>query len=74
MQTWLRSRIAVAVVQAGGYNSDSTPTLGTSICCGCGPKKTHTHTKKNQVVTWKKGNNTRQRTGKKQGSRNQLCH
>ena len=30
---------------AGGCSSESTPSLGTSICCGCGPKKTkHTHT------------------------------
>ena len=31
--------IAVAVVQAGSYNSDSTPSPGTSICCRCGPEK-----------------------------------
>ena len=30
---------------AGRCSSDLTPRLGTSICCGCGPKK-HTHTKK----------------------------
>ena len=30
--------MAVAVVLAGGYSSDS-PSLGTSVCCGCGPKK-----------------------------------
>ena len=35
----LGSGLAVAVVQAGGYSSDSTPSLGTSICCKCGPKK-----------------------------------
>ena len=38
-QTQLRSHIAVAVVQASSYSSDSTPSLGTSICLGCGPKK-----------------------------------
>ena len=38
-QTLLRSGIAVAVAQAGGYSSNCTPSLGTSICCGCGPKK-----------------------------------
>ena len=37
---WLRSRVAVAVVSAGSYSSDSTPSLGTSIYCGCSPKKT----------------------------------
>ena len=38
-QTGLGSCIAVAVVQASGCSSDSTPSLGTSICSGCGPKK-----------------------------------
>ena len=40
----LRSRVAVAVVYVGGYSSYWTPSLGTSICRGYGPKKTHTHT------------------------------
>ena len=31
--------VAVAVVEAGSYSSHSTPSLGTSICHGCGPKK-----------------------------------
>ena len=31
-QTQLGSCMAVAVVQAGGYSSDSTPSLGTSLC------------------------------------------
>ena len=35
----LQTCIAVAVVQAGSYSSDSTPSLGTSTCRGCGPKK-----------------------------------
>ena len=29
----------MAVAQASGYSSDLTPSLGTSICQGCGPKK-----------------------------------
>ena len=33
---WLRSGVAVA----SDYSSDSTPSLGTSICHGCSPKKT----------------------------------
>ena len=37
--TQLRSRVAVALVQAGGCSSASTLSLGTSICRGCGPKK-----------------------------------
>ena len=35
----LGSSGAVAVVLAGGCSSDLTPSLGTSICSGCGPKK-----------------------------------
>ena len=38
-QTWLRSGVAVAVAQAGHYSSDSTPSLGTSICHRWDPKK-----------------------------------
>ena len=38
-QTQLRSDIAVAEAQASSYSSDSTPSLGTSICRGCGPRK-----------------------------------
>ena len=36
----LRSGVAVAVVKASGYSSDSTSSLGTSICQGCSAKKT----------------------------------
>ena len=39
-QTRLRSHIAVALAQAGSYSSNSTPSLRTSICSWCGPKKT----------------------------------
>ena len=40
-QTCLGSRVAVAVavVWASSYSSDSIPSLGTSICQVCGPKK-----------------------------------
>ena len=38
-QMRLRSCVAVAVVEAGSYNSNSPPCLGTTICPGCGPKK-----------------------------------
>ena len=38
-QMWLGSCVVVAVVQASSYSSDSTPSLGTSICLGCSPKK-----------------------------------
>ena len=39
-QTWLGSRVTVAAVEASGYSLDFSPSLGTSICCGCGPNKT----------------------------------
>ena len=41
-QIWLRSHVAVAVALAGRCSSHSTPSLGTSICLGCGPKKINT--------------------------------
>ena len=40
-QTRLGSCVAVAVVYAGSYSSDLTPSLGTSICHRCNPKKTN---------------------------------
>ena len=38
-QTRLESDVAVTVVEALGYSSDLTPSLGTSICRGFGPRK-----------------------------------
>ena len=37
---WLRSGMAVAVVQTGSCSSNLTPSLGNSTCHGCSPKKT----------------------------------
>ena len=41
-ELWCRSqkqlRSGVAVAQACSYSSDLIPSLGTSVCCGCGPK------------------------------------
>ena len=39
-RTQLRYGDAVAVAEASRCSSDSTPSLGTSICRGCSPKKT----------------------------------
>ena len=36
---WLGSCVAVIVVTAGSCSSDLTPSLETSTCHGCGPKK-----------------------------------
>ena len=48
-ELWYRSEMQlkslVAVVEAGSYTSDLTPSLGTSICHGC-PKKTKRERKK----------------------------
>ena len=38
-QTRLGSHVAVTMVLAGGYSSDSTLSLGTSVCHKCSPKK-----------------------------------
>ena len=35
----LGSGIAVVMVEAGSYSSNSTLSLGTSMCLRCGPKK-----------------------------------
>jgi len=35
----MRLRSGVAVAQASVYSLDSTPRLGTSVCCECSPKK-----------------------------------
>ena len=51
LQIRLRSGVVVAGVEAGSYSSDSTPSLGTSLCHVCGPK-TQKEKKK------KKGNRT----------------
>ena len=39
LQMRLGSRVAVVLMQAEGYSSDWTPSLGTSLCHRCGPKK-----------------------------------
>ena len=51
----LRSSVAVAVVEASNYSSDLYPSLGTSICCGCSPKKTKIITEKWEFPLWVSG-------------------
>ena len=41
----------MTVAQAGGYSSNSTPILGTSIFLGYCPKETKTKTKQNKNET-----------------------
>ena len=38
-QTQFRSHIVMVVVQASSYSSDQTPSLGPSVCHGCGPRE-----------------------------------
>ena len=49
-QMWLGSGVAVAVVWAGSGRSNLTLSLGTSICCRCGPNK-RKRKKKNVLFT-----------------------
>ena len=42
----LGSYVAVAVAQDFSYSSNLTPSLGTSLCCRCGLKKTKKKKKK----------------------------
>ena len=44
----LGSSAAVAVTEASSYSSDSTPSLGTSMCCRCSHKKKEKKKTKNQ--------------------------
>ena len=49
LQMWLGSGVAVALVEASCYSSDLTHSLGTSICYGCGSKKTTTPQKTHKL-------------------------
>ena len=48
LQMRLGSHVAVALVEAGGYSSDSTPSLGTSICHGRAQEKAKRPKQKNK--------------------------
>ena len=47
---WLGSGVAVTVMGAGSYSLDSTPSLGISTCCRCGPKNTK---KEKETINYK---------------------
>ena len=51
LQMRLRFHVAVALVQAGSYSSDSTPSLGTSMCRERGPKETKKKKTKQKKMT-----------------------
>ena len=50
LQTRLGSRVAVAVVRAGSGSSNSTASLGTSMCRRYGPKKKKRETKQRNLT------------------------
>ena len=50
-QKWLRSRIAMALAWAGGCSSNWIPSLGTSTCHGCSPKKTERQKRKKKILS-----------------------
>ena len=50
LQIHLKSHVAVAVVEASDCSSDATPSLGISICRGCGAKKKER--KKKRCLGW----------------------
>ena len=61
--------VTVAVAEAGGYSSDLTPSMETSICQGCGPKKAKTNKqkekrKKNKNQTQREREKEREQTSK----------
>ena len=50
-QMWLGSSVAVAMVEVGSCSSDSTPSLGTSVCSEGSPKKTKRKKKVGQALS-----------------------
>ena len=52
---WLGYCIAVAVVEAGSCSSNSTPSLGTSICHGYSLKRKKNQPNKNKTAREPKG-------------------
>ena len=70
LQTSLRSGVSVAVAQASSCSSDSTPSLGTSVCRGCGPKRT----KKQKAKQRNENPLLHQEMIEYDNSSNNLCH
>ena len=56
-QMRLGSDVAEVAAKASIYSSYSTPSLGTAICCRCGPKKTKKNNKKTPKQTNKQKTN-----------------
>ena len=57
---WLRSHVAVAVVEAGSCSSYPAPTPGTTIHRGSGPQKTNNDNKVlGEAVLWSQAQQTK---------------
>jgi len=69
LQTQLGSGVAVAVVYASGYSSNSTPGLETSICHGYGPKKTKKERKEERKKEGRKEGRKEKEKERKRSSR-----
>ena len=55
VHTWLASGIGMAVAVAGSCSSDSTPSLGNSMCHRCDPKKQkQKEKKKKKAFAWQR--------------------
>ena len=74
MQTRLRSGVAVTVAQASSYSSDSTSSLGTSMCHGCSPKETKRERKKERKKKRKEGRKTKKKEKETSRARPGLMH
>ena len=74
LQTWLRSYVSVAVVQAGSCSSHSTPSLGTSISRRCVPKEQNkTKSFLSEFRSWHSGNESDQDLALLSGLRIRCC-
>ena len=65
----LGSGVAVAVVWAGGYSSNLTPSLGNSICHGYGPKKTKKERERERVRGREGGRKRKRKRKRKKGKK-----
>ena len=72
-QTQLRSGVSVAVVQAGSYSSDLTPSLETSICCRCGQNTDKKKKKKQPRRYWPGLQSSQAQLGKTPRPRSPTC-
>ena len=72
----LRSLVAVAVALAGSRSSNSTPSLGTSICHRCGPKKQKKKKRKEEERERERKERKKEgeKEGRKEGERKEILN